>query len=56
MLTSANLLNWYHKFVVPIYHYFQFKANLDQYISKIALAYLKQIYDNVFAMLIYWTN
>ena len=56
MLSSANLLYRYRKFVVPVYHYPRFKANLVQYFFEIELTHLKQICDNVFAMLIYWTN
>ena len=56
MLSSANLLYRYHKFVVPVYHYPQFKANLVQYFFEIVLTHLKQICDNAFATLIYWTN
>ena len=53
MLRSSNLLHWCRKFDVPVYHYAQFKGNLAQYISEIELTHLKQICDNVFAMLIY---
>ena len=56
MLCSANLLYRYHKFVVPMYHYPRFKANPVQYFFEIELTYLKQICDNIFAMLIYSTN
>ena len=56
MLSSANRLYWYRKFVVPVYHYPQFKANLVQYFLEIELTHLKQICDNVFAMLICWTK
>ena len=56
MLSSAKLLYWYRKFVVLVYHYPQFKANLVQYFFEIELTYLKEISDNIFAMLIHWTN
>ena len=56
MLSSANLLYWYRKFVVPVYLYPQFKVNLVQYFCVIESTHLKQICDDVFAMLIYWTN
>ena len=56
MVSSANLLYQYRKFVIPVYHYPQFKANLVWYFSEIGLTHLKQIYDDVFAMLIYCDN
>ena len=60
VLTSANILYRYSNFVVPVYHYPQFKANtilyLVQYFYEIELTHLKHIYDNVFVMFIYWTN
>ena len=55
MLSSANLLHRYRKFVVPVYHYLLLKANLFQYFFESELTHLKQICDNVFAMLIHWT-
>ena len=56
MLSSANLLHRYRKFVLPVCHYPQFKVNLVQHFSEIELTYLKQICGNVFAILIYWTS
>ena len=56
MLSSVNLLYLYRKFVVPVYHYPQFKANLVRNFFEIGLTHLEQICDNAFAMLIYWTN
>ena len=56
MLSSAKLLYQYRKFVVPVYHYPRFRANLFQYCFEIELTHLEQICDIVFAMLIYWTN
>ena len=52
MLSSANLLYRYRKFVVPVYHYRRLKVNLVQYFFEIELTHLKQICDNVFVMLI----
>ena len=56
MLSSASLLYQSHKFILPAYHYLQFKVNLAQYFFENELTHLKQICDNVLAMLIYWTN
>ena len=55
MPSSTNLLCRYRKFVGLVYHYPHFKTNLIQYFFEIELSCLKQICDNVFAMLIYWT-
>ena len=56
MLCYTNLLHRYRKFVVAVYHYPQFKANLGLSLFEIELTHLRQIWDNAFVMLISWTN
>ena len=53
MLSFANLLYLYCKFVAPLYHYPQLKANIVQYVFKIEVTHLKQICENVSATLSY---
>ena len=43
MLSSANLLYRYRKFVALVLHYPRFKAKLVQYLFEIELTHLKQI-------------